>query len=122
MHKLKWIYHHVHRFKTEFIRKIRHCPYDCQFHTLQGGIHMFLRIKNKHEQITKTQVYLTGSLVNILRAGMPALYLYQGNLIRAATVQAILEASPEYVCFETDNSIYTISYTTMPIEESKAIA
>ena len=71
MHKLKWIYHHVHRFKTEFIRKIRHCPYDCQFHTLQGGIHMFLRIKNKHEQITKTQVYLTGSLVNILRAGMP---------------------------------------------------
>lgn len=83
---------------------------------------MFQRIKKRHEQITKAQVYLTGSLVNILRAGMPALYLYQGNLIRTSTVQAILEASPEYVCFETDNSIYTISYTTMPIEEIKAIA
>lgn len=83
---------------------------------------MFPRIKIKHQQITKTQVYLTGSLVNILRAGTPALYLYQGNLIRTSAVQAILEASPEYVCFETNNSIYTISYTTMSIKEFKAIA
>ena len=122
MHKLEWIIHYLRRIKTVFIQKIKYSLYGCQIHTLQGGSHMFPRIKNKHGQITKTQVYLTGSLVNILRAGTPALYLYQGNLIRTSTVQAILEASPEYVCFETDNSIYTISYTTMPVEGMKAIA
>lgn len=50
------------------------------------------------------------------------MYLYQGNLIRTSTVQALLEALPEYVCFETKNSIYTISYTTIPVEGIKAIA
>lgn len=122
MHKLEWIINYLRRMKTVFIRKIKYSLYGCQIHTLQGGINVFPRIKNKHGQITKTQVYLTGSLVNILRAGTPALYLYQGNLIRTSTVQAILEASPEYVCFETDNSIYTISYTTIPVEGMKAIA
>lgn len=122
MHILKWIILHLRRMKAAFIRKIKYSLYGRQLHTLQGGINMFPRIKNKHEQITKTQVYLTGSLVNILRAGTPALYLYQGNLIRTSTVQAILEASPEYVCFETTNSIYTISYTSMPVEGMKAIA
>lgn len=122
MHKFHWITFPLYRFKTEILRKIKRWPYGCQPPAIQGGIKMFPRIKSKHKQITKTQVYLTGSLVNILRAGMPALYLYQGNLIRTSTVQAILEASPEYVCFETNNSIYTISYTTMPIEEIKAIA
>lgn len=122
MHILKRIILRLRRMKAAFIRKIRYSHYGCQLPTLQGGINMFPRIKNKHEQITKTQVYLTGSLVNILRAGTSALYLYQGNLIRTSTVQAILEASPEYVCFETINSIYTISYATMPIEGMKAIA
>lgn len=122
MHKLEWIILYLRRMKTVFIRKIKYSLYGLQLHTLQGGINMFPRIKNKHGQITKTQVYLTGSLVNILRAGTPALYLYQGNLIRTSTVQAILEASPEYVCFETINSIYTISYATMPVEGMKAIA
>lgn len=122
MHKLEWIILYLSRMKTVFIRKINYSLYGRQLHTLQGGINMFPRIKNKHGQITKTQVYLTGSLVNILRAGTPALYLYQGNLIRTSTVQAILEASPEYVCFETVNSIYTISYATMPVEGMKAIA
>ena len=122
MHKLEWIILYLCRMKTVFIRKINYSLYDHQLHTLQGGINMFPRIKNKHGQITKTQVYLTGSLVNILRAGTPALYLYQGNLIRTSTVQAILEAAPEYVCFETVNSIYTISYATMPVEGMKAIA
>ena len=122
MHKLEWIILYLCRMKTVFIRKIKYSLYGRQLHILQGGINMFPRIKNKHGQITKTQVYLTGSLVNILRAGTPALYLYQGNLIRTSTVQAILEASPEYVCFETRNSIYTISYTTIPVEGMKAIA
>ena len=122
MHKLECIMFHLHHMKTVFIRKINYSLYGHQLHTLQGGINMFPRIKNKHGQITKTQVYLTGSLVNILRAGTPALYLYQGNLIRTSTVQAILEAAPEYVCFETVNSIYTISYATMPVEGMKAIA
>ena len=58
----------------------------------------------------KKYIHLTGTLENILRPGMPALYLYNGNLIRTSTVQRILEAAPGYVSFETRNSIYTIAY------------
>jgi hypothetical protein len=42
------------------------------------------------------------------------MYLYQGNLIRTSTVQAILEASASHVRFETLNSIYTICYNNQP--------
>lgn len=42
------------------------------------------------------------------------MYLYQGNLIRTSTVQAILEASAGHVRFETQNSIYTVSYNGQP--------
>lgn len=52
----------------------------------------------------------------MLRPGLPALYLYQGSLIRTSTVQAILEASSSHVRFETLNSIYTICYNNQPGE------
>ena len=54
--------------------------------------------------------------------GNPVTYLYQGNLIRTSTVQAILEASSSHVRFETKNSIYTICYNDPPGTELQVIA
>ena len=64
----------------------------------------------------KREVSVTGSLTDVLRPGLPALYLYQGSLIRTSTVQSILEASTSHVRFETLNSIYTICYNNQPGE------
>ena len=66
------------------------------------------------EPAFKREVSVTGALTDVLRPGLPALYLYQGNLIRTSTVQAILEASSSHVRFETQNSIYTVSYNHQP--------
>ena len=75
---------------------------------------MLTLFKNKNnnqyqEPAPKREVSVTGALTDVLRPGLPALYLYQGNLIRTSTVQAILEASSSHVRFETLNSVYTIS-------------
>ena len=59
---------------------------------------------------TKKNVKVTGTLANVLVPGAPAVYLYHGNLIRTTVVEAILEASPDHVSFETRNTIYTLSY------------
>ena len=68
------------------------------------------------EPAFKREVSVTGALTDILRPGLPAMYLYQGNLIRTSTVQAILEASASHVRFETLNSIYTISYNNVVLQ------
>lgn len=71
--------------------------------------------KNNRKSLpSKRQIRVTGALMEILRPGSPAIYLYHGNLIRTSTVQAILEASSSHVRFETTNSIYTISYNDLP--------
>ena len=74
------------------------------------------------EPAFKREVSVTGALTDVLRPGLPALYLYQGNLIRTSTVQAILEASASHVRFETLNSIYTISYNNQPGEGFRVTA
>ncbi len=66
--------------------------------------------------VPKREVSVTGALTDVLRPGLPALYLYQGSLIRTSTVQAILEASSSHVRFETLNSVYTICYNNQPGE------
>lgn len=92
---------------------------------LSGGIKkendMFVLLKNNNSnrnqiQTHKREISLTGALMEILRPGLPAMYLYQGNLICTSTVLAILEASASHVRFETQNSIYTISYNNQPGE------
>lgn len=76
---------------------------------------MLTLFKNNQRSLpSKRQVCVTGALTEILRPGNPAIYLYHGNLIRTSTVQAILEASSSHVRFETENSIYTISYNSPP--------
>lgn len=81
-------------------------------------------LSNVHNQInhvaTKKKIKVTGILTNVLVAGSPAVYLYHGNLIRTTVVEAILEASPDYVRFETTEAIYTLSYTQIAIPESNA--
>ncbi|MBP3610856.1 MAG: hypothetical protein J6J42_11045 [Lachnospiraceae bacterium] len=69
-----------------------------------------LVMMKRREQRRKPVISLTGTLARALRPGMPAVYLYQGFLIRTSAVEAILEADPNHVRFETKNSIYSISY------------
>lgn len=82
---------------------------------------MFALFKNDNP-VSKRQISVTGSLTEVLRPGSPVTYLYNGNLIRTSTVQAILEASSSHVRFETQNSIYTICYNNPPGTELQVIA
>lgn len=77
--------------------------------------------KNKCPK-TKPSVIVTATLANVLTPGMSAVYLYRGNLIRTTTVEAILEAAPNHVRFETKNSIYTLSFYHQPDADAKLIA
>ena len=70
---------------------------------------MFRMFKRKVQK-RKPVINVTGTLARSLRPGMPAVYLYQGYLIRTSAVEAILEADPSHVRFETQHSIYSISY------------
>lgn len=65
---------------------------------------------------TKGHYYLTGYLSAPVLVGRPAQYYYNGKTIRTSLVQQILEASEDFVTFETLNSIYTISYVRVPAE------
>ena len=62
---------------------------------------------------SKRQVAVIGTLLSILRPGLPVMYDYMGNTIRTSNVVQILEASPNHVSFETENSIYRISFGTV---------
>ena len=83
---------------------------------------IFKNKDNSEKKAAKREVSVTGALTDVLRPGLPALYLYQGNLIRTSTVQAILEASSSQVRFEAQNSIYTISYNDTPGNGFRVIA
>lgn len=78
--------------------------------------------KSTKEFTQKRFITVTGTLTSILKPGLPAVYLYQGNLIRTSAVQAILEAAPNHVRFETENSIYTISFFNQPDTDANLIA
>lgn len=81
-----------------------------------------LKKQTPDKYTSKKQICITGILASILRPGAPALYLYRGELIRTSTVQAILEAAPDYVRFETLNTIYTIAFDTLPDQAVKSAA
>lgn len=82
----------------------------------------FLNCSRKTAPKAKRSIIVTGTLANVLTPGMPALYLYQGNLIRTSAVKAILEAAPNHVRFETQNSIYTLSFYQEPDAGVRLIA
>ena len=81
-----------------------------------------LKKQTPDKYTSKKQICITGILASILRPGTPALYLYQGELIRTSTVQAILEAAPDHVRFETLNTTYTIAFDTLPDQAAKSAA
>ena len=82
---------------------------------------MILRWKNRQlPKNKKPHIRITARLLGILKPGMPAVYLYNGELIRTSAVRIILEETPERVSFETQNSIYTISCGTMPTDAINA--
>ena len=66
--------------------------------------------KGNEVQECKRQVAVMGTLLSVLRPGLPVMYQYMGNVIRTSNVVTILEASVHHVSLETENSIYTISY------------
>lgn len=85
-------------------------------------LQLFLRKHKNNYSEPKRTVFVTATLANVLTPGMPAVYLYQGNLIRTTAVEAILEAAPNHVRFETKNSIYTLSFYHQPDADAKQIA
>lgn len=82
---------------------------------------MILKWKNKQlSKDKKPHICITASLLGILVPGMPAVYLYNGELIRTSAVKSILEETPKRVRFETQNSIYTISCDVTPTDAVNA--
>ena len=81
---------------------------------------IFNKKPGMENQAPKRSIFVTATLANVLTPGMPAVYLYQGSLIRTSAVEAILEAAPNHVRFETKNSIYTLSFYRQPDEQQIA--
>ena len=81
----------------------------------------FLQFK-KNTPGCKQHISITGTLASKLILGHPAVYLYNGALIRTNAVEAILEMTPDHVEFETNDSVYTISSYKLPDSEVKQIA
>lgn len=81
----------------------------------------FLQFK-KNTLGCKQHISITGTLASKLLLGHPAVYLYNGTLIRTNAVEAILEMAPDHVEFETNDSIYTISSYKLPNSGVKQIA
>lgn len=82
---------------------------------------MIPRWKNKQLSMDKKpHICITARLLGILKPGMPAVYLYNGEQIRTSAVRSILEETPERVRFETQNSIYTISCGATPTDAVNA--
>lgn len=81
----------------------------------------FLQFK-KNTPGCKQHISITGTLASKLLPGHPAVYLYNGTLIRTNAVEAILEMAPDHVEFETNDSIYTISSYKLPNSGVKQIA
>lgn len=80
-----------------------------------------LRIVHHHASavpVAKKKISVTGTLINVLAPGLPAVYLYHGIVIRTTAVEAILEAAPSHVCFETGEAFYTLSYKKSAVSES----
>ena len=85
---------------------------------------MFKLVKMLKRRVQKRKpvINVTGTLARALRPGVPAVYMYQGYLIRTTAVEAILEVDPDHVRFETEHSIYSISYYGPEAESAKLAA
>ena len=111
------------RQKSMNITELAGMPDDLQNHRDYANIrrarYMSDYVRKPINAREKTQINITGTLANVLVIGMPAVYLYHGNLIRTTAVKAIMEAAPGHVCFETSKAIYTLSYGKNVSPEAK---
>lgn len=62
----------------------------------------------------KKMVILTGIFLSPVKCGERAVFTYSGQVVRTSTVSVILEVTAEHIKFETKNSIYIVSYRTLP--------
>ncbi len=64
----------------------------------------------------KKIAHITGTLVVPLQVGRHAIIRCHGDVIRTSLVVEILKETADYACFETMNSIYKVSLSTVPAE------
>lgn len=76
----------------------------------------------KNRLSVKGHYYLTGYLFAPVIVGKPARYYYNGKMLQTSIVQQILEASEDFITFETLYTIYTISYVQVPAESHACAA
>lgn len=63
----------------------------------------------------KKTMHISGRLLFPLKVGNRAVILYGGDCIYTSRVVEILEESEGFVCFETMNSVYSVSLSPVPI-------
>lgn len=64
----------------------------------------------------KKIVSIEGNLVFPLQVGRRALIRLNGDFIRTSLVVEILVSRADYACFETMNSVYKVSLSSVPAE------
>lgn len=57
----------------------------------------------------KREVHISGKLLFPLSVGNAAVITRKSDVIRTSPVVAIREENEDYVCFETENSVYQVS-------------
>lgn len=57
----------------------------------------------------KREVHISGKLIFPLKVGNSAVISRQSDIIRTSVVVSIREENEDYVCFETENSVYQVS-------------
>lgn len=57
----------------------------------------------------KREVHISGKLIFPLKVGNSAVISRQSDIIRTSAVVSIREENEDYVCFETENSVYQVS-------------
>lgn len=57
----------------------------------------------------KREVHISGKLIFPLKVGNSAVISRKSDVIRTSPVISIREENDEYVCFETENSVYQVS-------------
>ena len=57
----------------------------------------------------KREVHISGKLIFPLKVGNSAVISRKSDVIRTSPVVSIREENEDYVCFETENSVYQVS-------------
>lgn len=64
----------------------------------------------------KKTVYINGKVAFPLEVGRNAVIYQGGDFLFTSLVVEIHEQQPDFVCFETMNSVYKVSFAPVPVE------